>query len=201
MQQLNTQEVVRTFATNCVDWLNKDSRLAEFNHISGAKLSLSLSTFRQYLDKFLYHMVESRVGTDSEVDLGHYHLTSQADKNYVVVKRSKRRLPRTPAGYIEWVDWDIHRPDDSSTVKALLVGDIYNHHIWVVNTSNLQGRISLMHASILSQVLAQSLFNLANGGVDLASKPLPSQDVRCRIGSYEMLYDHLMQEWRLWKKS
>lgn len=201
MQQINTQQVVRKFATNCVDWLNKDSRLDNFNYHSRPKLSLSLSVFRQYLDKFLYHMVESRLGTDSEVDLGHYRLTSQADKNYVVVKRSKRRLPKTPAAYIGWVDWDIHRVEDTSTLSELLVGFIYNQRNWDADSTNLSSRISLMHASILSQVLVQSLFNLQDGGVDLVNKPLPSQDVRCRIGSYEMLYDHLMQEWRIWKKS
>jgi len=201
MQKINTQQVVRKFATNCVDWLNKDSRLDNFNYNSSPKLSLTLSAFRQYLDKFLYNMVESRVGTDWEVDLGHYHLTSQASKNYVVVKRSKRKLPKTPAAYIGWVDWDIHRVEDTSTLSELLVGIIYSQRNWDADSTNLRSRISLMHASILSQVLVQSLFNLQDGGVDLASKPLPSQDVRCRIGSYEMLYDHLMQEWRLWKKS
>ena len=200
MQKLKTREVVRQFATNCVDWLNKDSRLADFNYRSNPKLSLSLSAFRQYLDKFLYHIVDSRVGTNSEVDLGHYHLTSQAGKNYVVVKRSKRRLPRTPAAYIEWVDWDLHRRPDSA-LSELFVGIIYGRHSWDADSTHFPHRLSLMHASILSQVLVQSLFNLHDGGVDLVNKPLPSQDVRCRIGSYEMLYDHLMQEWRIWTKS
>lgn len=201
MIKINTQQVVRKFATNCVDWLNKDSRLANFNFNCYSKLSLSLEKFREYLDKLLYHLVESRVGTDSEVDLGHYHLTSQADKNYVVVKRSKRKLPKTPTAYIGWVDWDIHRIENTSTLSQLLVGIIYRKGIWDADSTDLSSRVSLMHASILSQVLVQSLFNLQDGGVDLINKPLPSQDVRCRIGSYEMLYDHLMQEWRLWKKS
>lgn len=200
MQQINTQQVVRKFDTNCVNWLSKHSRIANFNYRSNPKLLLNLRAFRRYLDKFLYHMVESRVGTDSEVDLGHYHLTSQANKNYVVVKRSKRRLPRTPAAYIEWVEWDLHRRPDSS-LSDLFVGIIYGRHSWDADSTHLPHRLSLMHASILSQVLVQCLFNIQDGGVDLINKPLPIQDVRCRIGSYEMLYDHLMQEWRLWKKS
>ncbi len=203
MQKLNTQEVVWKFATNCVDWLNKDSRLDNFNYNSSPKLSLTLSAFRQYLDKFLYNMVYNRIGTDSEVDLGHYHLTSQADKNYVVVKRSKRRLPQVPAKYIEWVDWDIHKEVPEGTrLYSLFVKVIYNgSEKWDTTSTNFNHRLSLLHASILSQVLVQSLFNLHEGGVDLVNKPLPSQDVRCRIGSYEMLYDNLMQEWRIWKKS
>jgi len=203
MQQINTQQVVRAFATNCVDWLNKDSRIADFNYNNRSKLWLSLEAFRQYLDKLLYHIVDARVGTDSDLDLGHYHLTCPANKNYVVVKRSKRRLPRTPAAYIGWVDWDIHQQLSSSpTLSSLFVKVIYTGTgDWNPTSTDLRHRLSLLHASILSQVLVQSLFNLQDGGVDLVNKPLPLQDVRCRIGSYEMLYDHLMQEWRIWKKS
>jgi hypothetical protein len=203
MQQINTQEVVQKFATNCVDWLNKDSRIVEFNYNKRSKLWLSLEAFRQYLDKLLYHIVDDRVGTDSELDLGHYHLTSSSNKNYVVVKCSKRRLPKTPAAYIGWVDWDIHpRALNRDVLYSKFVKVIYTGSgEWDSVSTNLAHRLSLLHASILSQVLVQSLFNLQDGGVDLVNKPLPSQDVKCRIGSYEMLYDHLMQEWRIWKKS
>lgn len=204
MQQLNTREVVRKVATNCVDWLNKDSRLVQFNYYKNRnKLWLSLEAFRRYLDKLLYHIVDARVGTDSELDLGHYYLTCPSNKNYIVVKRSKRRLPKTPAAYIGWVDWDIHRQSSlSPALSSLFVAVIYNRSGgWDPTSTNLTHRLSLLHASILSQVLVQSLFNLQDGEVDLVNKPLPSQDVRCRIGSYEMLYDHLMQEWRIWKKS
>lgn len=203
MQQINTQEVVRKFATNCVDWLNKDSRLAEFNYNKRNKLWLSLEAFRQYLDKLLYSLVDDKVGTDSDLDLGHYHLTASSNKNYVVVKRSKRRLPKTPAAYIGWVDWDIHpQVLNRDVLSSKFVKVIYNGSgDWDRVSTTLSHRLSLLHASILSQVLVQSLFNIQYSGVDLVNKPLPSRDVRCRIGSYEMLYDHLMQEWRIWKKS
>ena len=101
MQELNTRTVVKQFATNCMDWLNKDLKLRTMN-IGGNGLSLTLSAFRSYLDKFLSNMVEFRVSTDWELDLGHYHISCSADKNYAVVKRSKRRIPRTSAKYIEW---------------------------------------------------------------------------------------------------
>jgi len=200
MRELNTQQVVRLFATTCVDWLNEGSRLEDFNYNNYNKLWLSLGQFRRYLDKFLDDMVADKVGTDWEVDLGHYKLTSSEDKHYVVVKRSDRKLPKLPSSYIGWVDWDLREIGLVSDIHGRYVSTMYHgNYSWSANCGNVRGRLSLLHASLLSQVLVQALFNLL-GKVDLASKPLPSEDVRCRIGSYEMLYDHLMQEWRIWKK-
>jgi hypothetical protein len=203
MAQINTQEMVRTFATNCVRWLATDNRLQAIhcNHTTYRYLNLRLHDFRRYLDKALSFFVDSNVGTETELDLGHYTLTSHPEKSYVVVKRSKRRLPRMSTSYIGWVTWDLAEQEDPSVIKSRVVDQIYGYgSSWGLLNRGLKSRLSLMHASILSQVLLQCLFNI-DGPVDLLSKPLPSQDIKCRIGGYEMLYDHLVQEWRIWKKN
>lgn len=198
MPTLKTAQVVRLFAVNCMDWLYAENRLENINH-HGANLAVSLRSFAKYIGIFLNTIVLPRVGTDSELDLGHYQLSSSADKQYVVIKRSKNRIPKTPSAYIDWVHWDIAPGADPRCVDT-----IYRRrqHCYVrqVGDTSLNERLSLAHISILSQVLVQSLFAITKR-VDLSEKPLPAGEVRCRFGNYEMLYDHLMQEWRIWMRN
>ena len=204
MKQINTLDTVRTFATNCVNWLDTNNRITTMatNHDYYAyTLNLALHNFRRYLDKVLELFVDERVGKDTELDLGHYTLVSRVDKPYVVIKKSKRRLPRMSTAYMGWTTWDIASLESNKLeLSSKAVEEIYGRATWSKDTKSMKSMISFMHASILSQVLLQSLFNI-DGPIDLSSKPLPTQDIKCRVGRYEMLYDHLMQEWRIWKKN
>lgn len=203
MPTLKTVQVVRLFAVNCMDWLYAENRLETMNYC-GANLSVSLRSFSKYLEGFFNQVVRPRIGTDSELDLGHYQLSSNADKKYVAVRKSKNRLPTTPSGYIDWVDWDIPRNANTVGAGCTCVGTIYKSRMYCfgspVGDAILSHRLPQIHISVLSQVLVQSLFAITKG-VNLGDKPLPDREVRCRFGNYEMLYDHLMQEWRIWMKS
>ena len=203
MKKFLTKDLVFRVAFNCLNWLNTDDRLININyhgHSHSKQLNLNLGNFRSYLDKLFVFLVKSRVGTDTEVNLGHYTLTSRQDKKYVVVKRSKNRLPREPNAYVGWVDWDVKVAEDK--VKTTYVSHIQTSYYagWGYGSSSISKRLALVHVSILSQVLLQCLFGI-DSKVDLTSKPLPTSDIKCRLGDFHMLYDHQMQEWRIWLKN
>ena len=206
MLTFKTREVVRTVATNCVSWLSDNNRLQNMRQVAGYPgdyygsnyIPLTLASFREYLDCVLKKLVESNIGKDTDIDLGYYKLSSDESSSHIVIKRSSRQLPKLPSSYVDWVDWDIPKGHASQSVYNICVNRVYKGR-WNNSDTGLYNRLRLIHVCILSQVLLQCLFNL-NGKVDLSSKPLPSRDLRCRVGSYEMLYDHLMQEWRIWKK-
>ena len=140
---IRDRDVVRVFANNCVAWLNKEyPRMNSFERSSNGRLSLSLLNCRRYLDNLLYSLVDEKVGINQEVDLGHYHLTSSEDKSSVVIKRSSRKLPRSPSSYIGWTDWDINQPitdEYGSFVRVIYTSGF----TWYKSNCPLTRRISL----------------------------------------------------------
>ena len=151
----------------------------------------------------------NRVGTDSTLELGSYTVHSSQDKSYVVVKKSSKRLPRSLGKYAGWVDWDVWLRDKyshTSIIKELVMGYtgiILEPRAFTVGSTHdensLPDRLAYVNASVVSQVLLQCLFNPLEK-INLRDKPLPSEDLHCRIGMYRLVYDHLAQEWRLWMK-
>lgn len=205
MIKLNTQQLTHKFAYNCMEWLSVDKRFEVMQPEKGYRrhpLKMSLRNFREYLHTTLEYLVGCRVGTDSEMDLGHYHLSSSADKEYVVIKRSKRRLPINVGSYLGWTDWDIKEVPDSTHLEDRCVTAIYPG---VLRTNyqdgnTLETRLGRIHAYVLSQVLLQGLVGF-DREIDLSKKPLPTQEVQARFGNYIMLYDTQMEEWRIWLKN
>lgn len=194
MEKLNTNALVRKVGTRCLQWMEKDERRHFIEgQLRAERLNLTLLAFRNYLNDLLYY-VTSQVGTDDEKLLGTYVVVSRDDKEYVTVKRSSSRIPRTPRSYIEWVDWDIPR-EGSPVVSRYLWESLYkyNYH----SPTKLQKGLNTFYKCGVSQALLQSLFGIGEP-VDLNSKPLPTADLRCRLGNYILLYDHLDEEWRIW---
>lgn len=202
MQKMLTQEVVRKFSRNCNRWFYKGNHKDNFNCFGNNIVLLSQVKFREYMDKLLSYLVDQRIGTDTEVDLGHYRLISRSDLDYIVVKPAVRHLPKLPGSYVGWVDWDIKMSDteEGRIVDTKFVDTIYAGRAHLGSRSSLGVSMSCVHISILSQVLLQCLFNI-DGEVDLSKKPLPKRDVCCQVGKYVMVHDLMMQEWRIWKKS
>jgi len=194
MEKLNTDALVRKVGTRCIQWLEEDNRRCFIERqLRAERLNLTLLAFRHYLDDLLYY-VTSQVGLDDEKLLGTYVAVSQDDKEYVTVKRSSSRIPRTPRGYIEWVDWDIPR-EGSPAASRYLWQPLYRYGS--DSPTKLKKGLNTFHKCGVSQALLQSLFGIGEP-VDLNSKPLPTADLRCRLGNYILLYDHLAEEWRVW---
>ena len=194
MEKLNTSALVRKVGTRCIGWMVEGNRKDSIEtHQRAERLNLSLLAFRNYLDDLL-HFVTSHKGTDDEKLLGTYVVVSQEGKEYVTVKRSSSRIPRTPRGYIEWVDWDIPREGGLGPSRYFWQSR-YTYGSY--SPTKLQKGINTFHKCGVSQALLQSLFGIGEP-VDLSCKPLPTSDLRCRLGNYILLYDHLAEEWRIW---
>ena len=59
------------------------------------------------------------------------------------------------------------------------------------------------HISIMDITFLRSLFSLGSAcnSIDLSKAALPEDDVRVRVGNYNLLYDKVDKEWSLWMKS
>jgi hypothetical protein len=204
MAKINTDEMVRKVGTGCITWLRKNYRIDFIDrNCIGERLSLSLPAFRSYLDGLLFYLTKN-IDSDSEQLLGSYVVSSKEGKNYVTIKKSKSRLPRSVRGYINWVDWDITLQEGGvatryTRVTRFILQPYHTAYTLPHNVAPRQG-LSTYFKCGLSQALLQSLFGLGQT-VDLKSKPLPTEDLRCRVGNYILLYDHLAKEWRIWKKT
>lgn len=204
MEKINTNDMVRKVGIGCISWLAQNSRRDFIDkNCKGERLSLSLLAFRNYLDGLLFYLTR-HIGSDNEQLLGSYVVSSKEGKNYVTIKKSKSRLPRSVRSYINWVDWDIVlREGGVATKYTRVTRFILQPHQGSYTSSHYGGLrhgISTYFKCGLSQALLQSLFGLGQT-VDLKSKPLPTDDLRCRVGNYTLLYDHLAKEWRIWKKT
>ena len=201
--------MVEAFGSKAIDWMF-DGRCRCYTikqHLPGCRIALSKRAIRDYLDSMLNLLVHSRVGTDTELVLGSYTVSSSQGENHVVVKRSNKRLPRSFGKYAGWVTWDVRLRDKYSgphNIKELVMdytGTILEQRLFTYNLyhneNSTSDRLAFVNASVFSQVLLQCLFNPL-GKLDLLSKPLPVEDLHCRIGEYRLVYDHLDQEWRLW---
>ena len=198
MEKLNTKATINKVSSTVKQWLREDNRGAIIGACSSHTLRTSNPAIRDYLDSLL-DFLTSYSGTDSEKLLGYYSLYSKEGKSYVTLKRSSAKIPRTLDKFIEWVEWDV--PKNAATVAQ--VGYI-KHLFWHFSGTRYpwlrRPYYHKLHLCSLSHALLQALFG-PGYKVDLSSKLLPTDDLRCRLGKYTLLYDHLAEEWRIWKKS
>lgn len=191
-------------------WLDEDNRINMIEkHAWYYKVSLSYRSIRRYLNGTLRYIVHNNIGSDKVEDLGSYAITSKEGQNYVVIKRSKRRVPRSLGKYPEWADWDVKlinkfaHNDTHKELELTYLWPLFNSR-YIRNSCHiphdLSDLLTYSNLSIVSQMMLQCIFNPLED-VDLSSKPLPSDDLRCRVGRYNLLYDSTMQEWRIWMVS
>ena len=206
---LATDIMVTKVGIKAIRWLYCGKNRNEFiRYHSDSRLRCNLSrrALRDYLNHTLAYIISSRRGTDTVEKLGYYTVTSNEGSNYVTVKRTPGRIPSNPGQFSSWVDWDVQ-------TRASYTGDkiqqelelVFLRHVveWYFcgplryKKEDTHSALLLSTLSVLSQIMLQGLFDPL-GDLNLEGKPLPAEDLRCRVGNYHMLYDHLAEEWRLW---
>ena len=157
----------------------------------------------------LYNVLEYITSINDTVDLGYYTATKKSGKDYVVVTRSNKRLPRKLSDIKHFNKWDcngIHPfvytwplvnnfPIGQTSYSYIQAERGYSKIIVDLNTD-----LRNIASSVLVSLFLQCLFD-PNGDIDLKKKPLPNKDLKCRVGPYSMLYDYLEEEWMICKKN
>ena len=199
MKNLNTQGTLRKVYSTITEWLDTGGRLELIQYCCLGQFRFSLPSARLYLDSLL-HSISQRAGTDSEVDLGYYILRSSEDRSYVTIKKTAARIPRSADKFMRSAEWDVKI--ENRQVESTHMRHLYWHYL----TGKAGYQLSSypvyrnLHLCSLSHALLQSLFGPGDK-VDFTRKLLPTNDLSCRLGNYMLLYDHLAEEWRVWKKS
>lgn len=136
-------------------------------------LDPSLRAFRNKVEHFLEELLKIEEGSSKEYIL----YTAMRSGSRVKIKALTRRI---------------------KSIKTLHTLD----SLVPVATGGIKSERKLATA-IMDITFLRGLFSLGGkcNSIDLSKAALPEDDVRVRVGNYNLLYDKIDKEWSLWMKS
>ena len=191
MKQLLTQEAIKRGRATVIRSMRPSRSLLDSNiphgryytwrDVSYHKFALyyhtepSLWSFRAKVDNFLGELLKLEEGSSKEYIL----YTARRSGNQVKIKALPRRIKSIHA--LHKLDMLVPRnKDDLSPGNKLAT-------------------------AIMDIAFLKCLFSLGSDwdglDFDLSKAALPEEDVRVRVGNYNLLYDKIDKEWSLWMKS
>ena len=190
MIKLRTQEAISQTKNRVVRCHRASLGILESNiyyRLGGGHLSLhyhvhpTLWSFRDKVDDFLNHLLNIEEDKDKEYLL----YTARRTKHRVKIKALPKRIRSIRA---------LHKLE-------VLYSDIMGLGEEKYINSDIKLAIAIIDITFLRCLFSMGMRSMEdNLLLDLSRAALPDDDVKVRVGNYNLLYDSIDKEWTLWMK-